>query len=1649
MKLRRRSFLLAAAAAAAAAPAKAEGVNELEIFFRDDALRDVLVMRLGDATMIWHARMFGENAYFVLARTSGQRYVSKAPMLTPPRAEALSWQPSTWKLRVERAAFPGGREHRLLFTLSRKELPKRAGFTRWTAMMAIAGWPRQGHAWRSDEIDLQQFFEGAAALSCGLPQAAAQAGLEDWFGRRAEIFSSATLSMENDCAWTVRAEAGKLFILDVAAPQSASPFGFGSLIVQRVFPPGGPPELPKPRGVPPAFLTAAAPAVPSPVMTGLHGDLADSASPTSAQAFELGYRGDFRLTLKLSERTGLQAALHQWGDPSRAVAGAWLYGPDRSRATLTIGRGDGKGQAHAFEIARFEIARQLRANTLVHTDSDLFPCDKPFTIETAFGRLVVGAAPAVMPRPGTGSRVPPIRVETLDREDVKDRRAITKFDAVLALTSLSVRLPTFSDTEDSGPPHVARLDFDGAECRFVLDSMPEFATADALVPLGEPAAGALFDLGRAKLTVLRPADLLSLCFRFSGLLLDVPHPSTERRIRMLPSRGGPVCRGGAPSDAFAVRDLRPILVVTFPPQHVAEQAYYRQVPTLVLPVLATPDQHRALLDEVRQLRAADRATDSEENRRKRVEKLRAFKAAGPVFSGQAGFVAEFERRAPLDEDNKSRFPAEQCIYAGPEFLDPAARKLAFDILSKLARGTSGDAVYAFALEQTIVEAELMPFDLTPAKLGPETKHEALAALERAKERANSTYAEFRHAYLKKWKTPYLGPDWVRTAGPKQEAWAEAWRPELEPIHAVTPARLSGPSRLAFRINCDDYQAERRGGGFTFSLEALTDWGSMDLAVVRRAERLFETQEHGPMLPLWARVGVVDDARILSHQSLSRGDHLAIESDRARRGGASTSWRDAAMNIPGPVDALTRLAEIVAATRDRPDPFQTAIELPFRLFLSPAQDATWRVPQEAVRRKAFNNNPAPDPWIGLWSASLAGSGVQSGVRAIWSPDFRPAALLSTRGPGAPPHGPWAPWALPKTTDIRGNLPADALPRFRTSLDAYDRHELVVLSSVYGLPVLGRRNLQGGLMDGSQFDPPDGFRLAGLRMDAPASGSLPSADYSAIYRPEPLSMAELTLTALGGSLDHDTAFVPPASARYIDGPNLFDALSIERWRNRTVLGRDILVEVAYKGFLFPIGHKATLVKLTERRFERSADGRPFAVLIQRQFLRVGDPVKVFPAYDHPNSGRRWPATRVEMLTRRTPDLVEPEPITGLGTGRVFWPSVTAGEGGEVLFEMRIDDEGGSGSMPLLFIDNTAAHDEPTTRKLVAHYDQKVSAEMRRLPRNGQPVRTAPSKDTGDTTYETDWWLLRAEGRSTAPSPQKPDAAASFDIINDRYHVDPFMEGLDQPGFYPLIETARIRLTKVERMTGRPTVWAEAAYDGRYTAAGFLTDGDAADDLFLRIVGPSIPMRMGGSDHSGGVMQPDTNVVGISRAQGPIGAANPVPAAPASATSVPSISTHAKQLDPAKLFDNGAKLLGLIKLQDVLSFAAGLSSQPKLQELTEYGADLSRRAGQARGLLTKSVLQPMCEAVALLLEQWKALLTKLDGLSHLDLIGSFPQIGTAIGALRDSLDASLTANLDDAAFYASLARVYESGPCSSKNCRQANRRRSDVKSMKADRG
>ncbi len=74
---------------------------------------------------------------------------------------------------------------------------------------------------------------------------------------------------------------------------------------------------------------------------------------------------------------------------------------------------------------------------------------------------------------------------------------------------------------------------------------------------------------------------------------------------------------------------------------------------------------------------------------------------------------------------------------------------------------------------------------------------------------------------------------------------------------------------------------------------------------------------------------------------------------------------------------------------------------------------------------------------------------------------------------------------------------------------------------------------------------------------------------------------------------------------------NSLSLSEWVHNATLGRDHYVRIVYEGHLWPFGHRAALIKVTERKIRdvKGADGlnHPIAYLVQHMFIVVRQPLR----------------------------------------------------------------------------------------------------------------------------------------------------------------------------------------------------------------------------------------------------------------------------------------------------------------------------------------------------------------------------------------------------------------------------------------------------------
>jgi hypothetical protein len=539
---------------------------------------------------------------------------------------------------------------------------------------------------------------------------------------------------------------------------------------------------------------------------------------------------------------------------------------------------------------------------------------------------------------------------------------------------------------------------------------------------------------------------------------------------------------------------------------------------------------------------------------------------------------------------------------------------------------------------------------------------------------------------------------------------------------------------------------------------------------------------------------------------------------------------------------------------RPEPApptatQTALEVPYRLILSPNRFGAW-----------FHRDlPATSEETGhteLWHTRLGvrredgtlidGDDPLRTLRAVWALDRpRPSNPL-----GVPDHAndPW-----------------------RMSLDAFDRHNIMHLSSNFRLP------------DGN--------------------------DETRFYEPNPVDVGLLALTSLGAWID----------ARGVWPFRQPTGLSVEEWRHRATLGRDHYVRVVYAGFLFPFGHRASVIKITERMFHGDDPGNP-AYLRQRMFLVVREPLKTYRSsglrYDGSDADRTgeqydlmMPFEAVRILTLVSPLLDPPEKddVAGKGQG-AFWPNV----GGQPFkFHVSARDTDGNQvdmAMPLIFVGKEETDHVHAGSVIPAQvqpeYETAVwsgtTTKRAKVPLLGQKIAFAKSADADDTAFAVQTLTFGAE----------VPAKAKYDAL-----------GPKKVRFFPVVRKADVDVPSLQRIahTSKP---ASVVYPHAYLFHGFGAD-ETAGQIFLEadpdpaVAKLGVPFSAQG-DRSGGLVTPDLELSGISRVTGPVSG---------------DLTAAAKgSFNPGDWFGalSGAKLFGVLSLADILE-EVGFDELDKLPQLT----------------------------------------------------------------------------------------------------------------------
>jgi len=621
---------------------------------------------------------------------------------------------------------------------------------------------------------------------------------------------------------------------------------------------------------------------------------------------------------------------------------------------------------------------------------------------------------------------------------------------------------------------------------------------------------------------------------------------------------------------------------------------------------------------------------------------------------------------------------------------------------------------------------------------------------------------------------------------------------------------------------------------------------------------------------------------------------------------------------------------------RPEPAppgatQTALELPYHIFLSPNRYGAWFHAKDPVTSAETGHTELWHTRLGVRRPDgtlVDGDDWRRTLRAVWTTDYPPPSTPSPGDPVDVPNHVNFPW--------------------RMSLDSFDRHNVVHLSS--------------------------NFRLRDPNRP------------SAFYEPRPLDVDLLALTSLGAWLDSQGVWDFPQP----------QGLSVEEWRHRATLGRDHYVRVVYAGFLFPWGHRASLIKVTERQFHDDLPGDP-AYLRQRMFLVVREPLKTYRSsgltYQGPDGERQgeqfdlmMPFQAVRITTRVSPLLDRPEDddIASLSQG-CFWPNV----GGQPFkFNLVATDTAGNQidlAMPLIFVGKEQTDkdyaDSVIPDQVVQAYAQDhwpgSSKKRAQVPAGGQRMGLAESAAPDDTVFAAQSLTFGAE----------VPIQATYDKLDWR-----------QPRFFPVVRSAEIDVPSLQSIahTSQP---AGVVFAGVYLKEGFETANAGEVFLAKNPAAPDFGVTFSDKgDRSGGLITPDLSLSGLSRVTGPISG---------------DLATAAVgSFDPMEWFGAlaGAKLFGVLKLTDILDLVGfdELDKLPQfigqsLNQVEQLIADIER----LRTLLTTNPV-PETATITTLLDQLLdpdsgSIPALLEGGSVATVVSQLSALDSELGSLEGTLAGS----------------------------------------------
>ncbi|HEV3327043.1 MAG TPA: hypothetical protein VG052_15620 [Puia sp.] len=367
----------------------------------------------------------------------------------------------------------------------------------------------------------------------------------------------------------------------------------------------------------------------------------------------------------------------------------------------------------------------------------------------------------------------------------------------------------------------------------------------------------------------------------------------------------------------------------------------------------------------------------------------------------------------------------------------------------------------------------------------------------------------------------------------------------------------------------------------------------------------------------------------------------------------------------------------------------------------------------------------------------------------------------------------------------------------------------------------------------------------------------------FTPQAVQVEQLMLTPLGGWLDG----VLQVSRTALANAKIIGSLNLLKWKHLANLARDHYVEVVYAGNMFPFGHEASLVRITQRVAKQN-----YAYNQQQFFIVINETELKYNPVDSSNKFNSFPFSTIRFVTTVTPPLTPPQhfcnTISDKQDDHQFVPKVN-----NLPFLFRIiayDLEGTEVDleMPLVFLSTDITvdgHGNANMNNINAIIQQYNDTNQKYIQTyidlRSQKMALTRSQTPGDTRFEAQSATFHAAGVPGQP-----------------------------PGFRPLVSGMEVFIHAVQAITGVNTAQMIVLEDDRNSGT-----------VFASLVTASGVSFNGNSNKTGGSLSPNFSVTALSKLHGAIG----------------GDVNQAKNLsfDPTAFFDSTAKLFGVIDLGQIV--------------------------------------------------------------------------------------------------------------------------------------